>query len=252
MAREATDHNDRTSKHSRSHHRRRHRHSACHHSDGDESSISDAKDRISDEISQDPVPRVFTWSEPVLDAHSSGRFQYQARLTPEGYQWTISGSDSGTNPQYLSLTTPNMPHPLNTAVTTYPASPYVVHQPIQSELQYYGPSNVVISPAVALNNEGSRDYASREYYEEEKPRDDRSVPRRNKSSSNGYRNERKGEQGHRRSHSHHRDHSSHRRRHHRSKSHEGSSHQRHTNRGHGHANPHEKVSDWLHNYEYAN
>lgn len=86
MAREATDHNDRTSKHSRSHHRRRHRHGreACHHSGGDESSISDAKDRISDEISQDPVPRVFTWSEPVLDAHSSGRFQYQARLTPDG------------------------------------------------------------------------------------------------------------------------------------------------------------------------
>ncbi|KAI1424398.1 hypothetical protein F5Y12DRAFT_454416 [Xylaria sp. FL1777] len=254
MTRETRHNTEPKSKHSRSHrhHQRRHGHEADYYSDGERSTVSDAQVRTSDEASQDPVPGVFTWSEPVLDTHSSGRFQYQARLTRDGYQWTISGSDSGTNPQYLSATSAHeMLHPLSAAATTYSIGPYVAHQPIQNNLQYYGPLNTSASPAVPPDNGGSGNFTSKEYYEEEKTRGDRSAPRQNKSFDD-YRNEKRGEQRHCHIHSHHRDHSSHRRRHHRSKSHGDSTRQKHKGQGHSQGDSHDKVSDWLYNYEYEN
>ncbi|KAI3324920.1 hypothetical protein HD806DRAFT_459360 [Xylariaceae sp. AK1471] len=226
----------------RSHHHHRHRHhhhEARHYSDDDGSSeSSDTTNWSAEEPSQDQtVPRISAWSEPFLDAHSNGQFQYQARITPGGYQWTLSGSDSGTNPQYLS------PYPNShigySAAVTYPAGVQ------QSQPQYYEPSNA----AVPLTGEGSRDHRSEEYYEEgeEKPRRDRGVARRSKKISSDHRD--KGRDDHHRSHSHSHHHS-HRHRHYRSKSHEDSNRRRHTDRGHDHAGSKEKVSKWLYTPEY--
>ncbi|KAI1283406.1 hypothetical protein F5Y07DRAFT_394320 [Xylaria sp. FL0933] len=254
MGREAAHYKEPTPKHSRSHrrHQHKHGHESRRHNDEDRGSSSNVKDRNSEYVSQEPVPRVFTWSEPVLDTDSSGRFQYQARLTQDGYQWTISGSESGTNPQYLSPTpTSNMDYPLHTTATSYPLSSYIVHQPIQSELPYYDSSNVGTSPVVPLNDGGSGDYTSEEYNEGETSCDERSTPRRNKSSD-GHRKGRGGEQRRHRSRSHHCRHSSHHCRcYDRSKSHDANNRQRHTDRGHSHANSHEKVSDWLYSRRYG-
>ncbi|RYC60991.1 hypothetical protein CHU98_g5206 [Xylaria longipes] len=85
MVREATCCCQSASKHSRSHRRHHRRPEPCHCSDEDRSSVSShTKDWGTDGTIQDPVPIISNWSEPVLDTHSSGRFQYQARVTPDG------------------------------------------------------------------------------------------------------------------------------------------------------------------------
>ncbi|KAI0420246.1 hypothetical protein F5X98DRAFT_39680 [Xylaria grammica] len=255
MAREAAQQNQPTPKHSRRRRRHRHDHETGHSGNENKSAVSsNAKGRGADGTAQDPGLRVSTWSEPVLDAQSNGRFQYQFRRTRDAYQWMISGSDSGTNPQYLSVASkPSIVHPLDATSATYPASPYVLDPAIKNQPQYYGDSNADASPSAHLANAGEGDHKAEEYYEDERPHD-RSTPRRNKSP-NESRSEKRGEQRHHRSHSHHRGHSSRhpqRHHHHRGKSHEnGTTHQKDAGRGYGHGNPHEKVNAWLYGYEYA-
>ncbi|KAI0442658.1 hypothetical protein F4803DRAFT_355537 [Xylaria telfairii] len=249
MVREATSCCQPTSGHSRSHRRHRHRHETCHCSDEDRSSVSsNTKDWGAGGIIQDPLPIISTWSEPVLDTHSSGRFQYQARVTPDGYHWTISGSDSGTNPHFLSsVLNPSSAYPLGTLAVTYPTGSYISEQPIQSRGQHYDRSNAGENLANPPTNEESKDYDFEEYYEEETPHD-KSKQRQN-ASSQDHRNKRKDKQRshHSHSHSHHRPSHHHRQ----SRSHKDHDLQKHTDQGHNNSASHSKVNEWLHNYKYA-
>ncbi|KAI0457024.1 hypothetical protein F5B21DRAFT_107060 [Xylaria acuta] len=235
MVREATSRCQPTSRCSRSHRHYRYRPETCHCSDEAKSSVSsDTKDWGADGAIQDPVPIISTWSEPVLDTHGGGRFQYQARVTPNGYQWSISGSDSGTNPHFLSSAlNPSGVYPLGTLAVTYPPGSYISEQPIQSQPQYYDTSSAGGDFADPLANEESKDYGLEEYYEEEKLRHDKSIRRRN-ASSHSHRNGGREKQRRHRSHSHSRHRPSHNHHHHhhrRSGSHKNNDHKRHTDRG---------------------
>ncbi|KAI0525563.1 hypothetical protein F5B22DRAFT_590475 [Xylaria bambusicola] len=228
---------------SRSRHRHRYGNShddACHCSDKGRNSVSEVDIQSYHDAGQDLAPKLFPWSDPVVDTHSS-RFQYQARLTPDGnYQWSISGSDSGTNPHYL-LSTPS-------SNMVYPTAPYVVQRPMQNEAQYYDSVNIGTGPATPLNNEGEGDCTSQDCCTDKVPRDDKGKSRRNETS-NIHHNEKGDEERRRvtRSRSRQRDRSSYRRNYHhyRSKSHEDKYYQRHR---HG---SQEKVSDWLYDYGYG-
>ncbi|KAI0491146.1 hypothetical protein F4859DRAFT_35677 [Xylaria cf. heliscus] len=249
MVREATSCCQPTSRHARSHRRYRHGYETCQCGEEDRSSVfSNTKGWGADGAIQDPVPIISTWSEPVLDTHSNGRFQYQARVTPDGYQWSISGSDYGTNPHFLSSSlNPSTIYPLGTITATYSAGPYISEQPIQNQLQYYDLSGDGGKLAGPLTNEEGREYDFEEYYEKERIHHDKSIRRRN-VSSHDHRN--KGKQKQRRHHSH--NYNRHRPLHHhcRSRSHKDNDHhQRHIDCGYDDSTPYYKVNEWLCNYE---
>ncbi|KAI0534605.1 hypothetical protein GGR58DRAFT_505101 [Xylaria digitata] len=252
MAQEATHHSHSTSKCSRCRrrHRHSHRHDARHCDDEDQNSASfNTKGQSASETAENPVPGVSTWSEPVLDIESNGRFQYRFRETPEAYEWAISGSDSGIYPQYLSVASePTIVRPLDTC-PTYLLRPYAPNQNIQSQQQAYDPSNGDTGPSAPVADKGDGD---RKDGEDKRPSHGGSKPRRDKSS-NDHRNEKRSEKHHHRNHGHHRDHSSHHRRHHhhRTKSHEDGNREKYTGWGYSRASSHEKVNDWLYSFEYT-
>lgn len=151
-----------------------------------------------------------------------------------GYQWTISGSDSGTNPQYLSLELNTVANliPAYPPDTVYPTGHYAMRSIQSQPQQYYGAGSI----PVGFN--GSREYDGEEYYEEEKP-----IPspgggntsKRTKSSSEYKKGRRDGQH-------HHNDHSRYcHHRHHRSKSQEDGNRERETDREDYHVAPKEKV-----------
>ncbi|KAH8160595.1 hypothetical protein CIB48_g7648 [Xylaria polymorpha] len=182
---------------------------------------------------------ISAWSEPVLDPHSS-------------YHWTISGSNSGTNPHFLSSTlNPSSVYPLGTLAVTYPypTSSYISEEPIQRQGQHYDQLNAGENLANPPTNEESKDYDFEEYYEEETPRHEKSKQRQN-ASSHDHRNRGKEKQRHHRSHSHSRHRPS---RHHRqSRSHKDHDLQKYTDCGYNDSESHSKVNEWLHNYKYTN
>ncbi|CAJ2507612.1 Uu.00g087980.m01.CDS01 [Anthostomella pinea] len=82
------------------------------------------------------------WSNSVPDPES-GRFNYQARQTPDGrWQWTISGLSSGTHSQYFDLGT-SMPMVYTKVGTTTPCiADNSAEYPLQSQQPYQQPNQI--------------------------------------------------------------------------------------------------------------
>ncbi|KAJ2992828.1 hypothetical protein NUW58_g2036 [Xylaria curta] len=183
MARKTTPHHQSTSKSTRCYCRHCHRHKASHHNDEDRSAIPPApKESVTDATVQDSVPRIYIWSKPTLDAH--------------GYQWAISGSDSGSNPHFLSpASDPNGVYPSGIIATTYPASSYTVPKTVQGQPIYNDPSDVTTGPVDFIPSEGTEECSPEDYHEEEAPVQD--------EQSNDFREERRDKQSHHRHHHQH-------------------------------------------------
>ncbi|KAI8624320.1 hypothetical protein F5Y19DRAFT_454705 [Xylariaceae sp. FL1651] len=244
MAPQESHHRQSKSKHP---HRHRHHHrEARHHSEDDSNSVSSdtADESVDDTIQAQTVPMIFNWSKPMLDAENT-RFQYQARLTPRGYQWVISGAESGANPQYLPAT-PNSDriYPQQSAAYTY-HSGYYTGQPVHTQPLYYGPPNAGPNLAIPRMKDGSGDDKAGDY------NDEHSIPDKNATKrtkpSNDYSSDEKNDYCHlcyNERRRRHRSHDSHHHHHHRSGSHEHDSRKKHTNRR-SYINTEDKVKEWL-------
>ncbi|KAI1363433.1 hypothetical protein F5Y08DRAFT_309391 [Xylaria arbuscula] len=249
MPREVRQHNKPSSKRSRS--RGRHRpektRDTSHRDDADKSSGSGGNDQLVGEAAGDQASKVAPWSDPVLDTHSR-RFQYQYRPLPDGtYQWTISGSDSGTNPQYLSsASTSNVGYHLG--FSAYPTSAYIVQQPMQTEVPYSNPGNTGAEPATLPDLEAGGECTCKDCRKEKAPHEDKSETKQKKTSEDDKNDKNNKRDGRRRSCSRQRNRSSHRRQHYRSKSRGDKDRQRGSHRG---RSLDEKVNDWLYDYDYG-